>query len=260
MTGPMDLVPRLEDWLAEEDGARLPERVMDAVIAASGAMPQVRRRGGWRVPGAMRLVLGAALLSVAVLFVFGLYRLVAPPVGTESPSPSAAASVIESPSTEPSAAGEPRTFTSRGLGFTISRPSDLGPWGEDRNATAPPAKLTFPAGTCIYDLCWATFVVGVGTHDASLLDELATLVGADEAAGYVVETTATTLGGEPALSLAGEHPEGEALVRFRAVVAIHDGRSYVLSWSQSYGGPLSVLPASLNPLWGAFLGSFQFID
>jgi hypothetical protein len=91
MTGPLDLVPRLESWLVEDDGIRLADRVIDGVIAQTAGLPQVGRRGlGSGV--SMRRALGVAALLGAVVVGIGLYRSLVLPVGHESPSPSPSAS------------------------------------------------------------------------------------------------------------------------------------------------------------------------
>lgn len=241
MNGPMDVVPRLEQWLAEDDGARLPERVMDAVTRESLSTSQVRRRGGAMTVGPMRLAMAAAGLAVVAFVGLGAFRLIVPPVGTESPSPS----VDASPS--PQASDSWRRFESTEYGYTVQLASDLGPWGTG-------SERVFPAGTCIADLCWAYFTIAVEESSISLEDFAARF-----AVTYGVEPVTTTLGGQPAVSFASESI-GQAGVEtsLHSVAAVRGGRTYRLIWNWT-GGPLSVPQSSVEPLWEAFLASFAFL-
>jgi hypothetical protein len=245
MNGSIDLVPRLEQWLAEDDGTPLPERVLDAVMAESLATSQVRGRGGATRVGVIRLAMGAGGLAIVALLGFGAWRLVVAPVGTESPSPSASASSAASSSPDLSAGR--RQFESKEYGYAVRLPSDLGPWG-----TA--SERVFPAGTCIADLCWANFGIAVEESSTSLEDLAARL-----AATYRIEPVPTTLGGRPAVLFASDSiAQSGVQSSIRSVAAVHAGRTYRITWKWAGGSPLAVPQSTIEPLWDAFLGSFAF--
>jgi hypothetical protein len=284
MTGPIDLVQRLESWLAEDDGVRLPERVIDAVIAEAGQLPQAGRRGSILTPGRVRMALGVAAVAAALVLGVALYQFVAPPVGTESPSPSPSRSASQTPApsvSTPSAAPTPALYTSP-MGFAALQPIAQHGWGSYLYAPidAGGTVFTFPDGEFIGGDVWASFiVVSVGTAESGAIvgvtfpetpspapsaspgnpdwanaewvrvwapsnEELAAAFVA--AVGGQI-TGPTLLGDRPAVGITNSQDMA------RTVVCVDGGRAFIVSTT-------SFMRNAAAPGWDAFLAGFRFLD
>lgn len=122
-----DFVPRLESWLAEDDGSGLSERVLDAVLADLPTTVQSRRRA-WRLQEAFRMtpLLRTAIGGVSLLAAGAVLLLIMRGAGSvgQMPLPSGGPSVSPSSSARAISADPctilTNTQVSKALGKTVS--------------------------------------------------------------------------------------------------------------------------------------------
>jgi hypothetical protein len=123
MTRSIDVERALDAYLAP-DGARVPDRVLEAALDAIEDIPQARRGlfAPWRFIPMNLLARAAAVLVVAVVAVGALALLANPRQGTGTPSASPTSSALAVGSAPPIPSLD-ATFVSASYGFQIRYPS-----------------------------------------------------------------------------------------------------------------------------------------